>query len=149
MERAAGADHRLEQPVLGVEHLKAEAALVAKPPVVDLVVVSRQDPGDLLVADGELDVALRRAERADRSGVLDVPWPGAEAVGLRGESPDGAELDDVAVERRDVGAVVEGADERAGPALEKLELLVLGDLLGEADAAVTQDAALAVDPHQR
>ena len=49
----------------------------------------------------------------------------------------------------DVGAVVEGADEGAVAALEQLQLLVLGDLLAEAHAAVAEDAALAVDRDQR
>ena len=82
-------------------------------------------------------------------GLLDVPGPGAEAVGVAGQRPDRAEVGDVAVEGRDVGAVVEGADEGAVAALEQLQLLVLGDLLAEADAAVAEDAALAVDRDQR
>ncbi len=146
---AALADHRLGDAVGRVDHLVAEAALVAEPPVVDLVVVARQHPHDVLVADGELDVALARAERADRSRVLDVPGAGAEAVGLRRQGAHRAELDDVAVEGGDVGLVVEGPDEGAVAALEQLELLVLGDLLAEAHAAVAEDAALAVDLDER
>src|SRR5436305_3863497 len=46
----------------------------------------------------------------------------------------------MAVERRDVGL---------GAALLQDELLVLGDLLAEAHAAVAEDAALAVDADQR
>ena len=53
------------------------------------------------------------------------------------------------MEGGDVGAVVEGADEGAVAALEQLQLLVLGDLLAEAHAAVAEDAALAVDRDQR
>ena len=136
-------------PLLGVEHLEAVAAAVAEPAVVDLGVVAGEHPLHLLVADGEADVALARAERADRAGLLDVPGPGAEAVGVAGQRPDRAEVGDVAVEGRDVGAVVEGADEGAVAALEQLQLLVLGDLLAEAHAAVAEDAALAVDRDQR
>jgi hypothetical protein len=132
-----------------VEHLKAEAALVAKPAVVDRRVVTREHACDALVADGELDVALRGAKRADGARVLDVPGSRAEPVGLRGQGPDRAELDDVSVKRGNVGAVVEGPDEGARPALQKLELFVLGDVLREADAAVAKDAALAVDPDKR
>ena len=44
---------------------------------------------------------------------------------------------------------VEGRDVGVGPALEQHQLVVLGDLLGEAHAAVAEDAALAVDRHQR
>jgi hypothetical protein len=49
------------------------------------------------------------------------------------------------VERVDVGAVVEGADEGSVAAIEQLQLRVLADLLAEAHAAVAKDAALAVD----
>src|SRR5918995_22395 len=141
----AGADHRLGDPLPRVEHLEGEAPLVAEPAVVDLGVVARQHPQHPLVADRELDVALARAERADRARILDLPGPGPEAVRVGGERPDGAELDDVPVEGGDVGPLVEGADEALVAALEELKLLVLGDLLAEADAAVTEDAALAVD----
>ena len=76
---------RLGDPLLGGDHLEAEAALVAEPAVVDLVVVAGEHALDALVADRELDVALARAQGADRARVLDVPGPGAEAVGLGGQ----------------------------------------------------------------
>src|SRR5262249_5318777 len=136
----AAAAARPGHPLLGGEHLEAVAAAVAEPAVVDVGVVAGDDPLHLLVADGEADVALARAERADRAGLLDVPGPGAEAVCVAGQGANRAEVGDVAVERRDVGAVVEGADEGAVAALEQLKLLVLGDLLAEADAAVAEDA---------
>jgi hypothetical protein len=132
-----------------VEHLEPEAALVAEPAVVDRGIVTGEHAGHALVADREPHVALRGAERADRAGVLDVPWASAEAVGLGRQRSYGAQLDDVAVEGGDVRAVVERANERARPSFQELELLVLRHLLAEAHAAVTEDAALAVDPDQR
>src|SRR5207247_6645640 len=56
---------------------------------------------------------------------------------------------EASVERRDVGAGVEGADEASRASVQELQLLVLGHLLAEPDAAVAEDAALAVDPHER
>src|SRR6185295_5059545 len=56
---------------------------------------------------------------------------------------------DVAGERADVRMAVERADERMRAALEQDQLVVLGDLLRVAHAAVAEDAALAVDRHQR
>ena len=143
------ADQRLRDALFAVDRLVGEAALVAQPAVVDLGVVAREHAHDAVVADGELDVALRGAERAQRAGALDVPRARAEAVGARGERADGAQLDDVAAERRDVRVAVERADERVRAALEQDQLVVLGDLLREAHAAVAEDAALAVDRHQR
>ena len=147
--RRAAFEPRTVDPLRVGEHLEAVAAAVAEPAVVDLGVVAPEHPFHLLVADGEADVALARAERADRAGLLDVPGPGAEAVGVVGQGADRAELGDVAVERGDVGAVVEGADEGAVAALQQLQLGVFGDLLAEAHAAVAEDAALAVDRDQR
>ena len=100
-QEAADSHQRRRDPLGRVERLVAEAALVAEPPVVDLVVVAREHADDLrVVADGELHVALRRAERADRAGVLDVPGPRAEAIRRGGERAHRAELDDVPAERR-------------------------------------------------
>src|SRR5205823_12400803 len=91
----------------------------------------------------------RRAEAADGAGVLDVPRARAEAVRGRRERTDRAERDDVAAERRDVRVAVMRADVGVVAALEEDELVVLSDLLREAHAAVTEDAALAVDRHER
>ena len=119
---AAVADQRRGDALVDVDGLVGEAALVAQPAVVDLVVLAGEHAQDALVADGQRDVALRRAERADRAGVLDVPRARAEAVGARGERADRAQLDDVAAEGRDVGVPVEGRRRRsarrarAGPA---------------------------------
>src|SRR5204862_6370686 len=88
-------------------------------------------------------------ERADGARSLDVPRARAEPVRARGERADRAQLDDVAAERADVRMPVEGADERVRAALEQDQLVVLGDLLREAHAAVAEDAALTVDRDQR
>ena len=146
---AAVAQQRLGDALVDVDGLVREAPAVAEPPVVDLVVLAGEDAQDALVADGELDVALARAERADRARALDVPRARAEAVRLRRQRADGAELDDVAAERGDVGVPVERRDVRVGAALLEDELVVLGDLLAEAHAAVAEDAALAVDRDER
>src|SRR5436190_13090466 len=95
----ARANQRLDDPLARLDHLEAEAALVTQPAVVDLDVVPCQHSLDPLVPDRELDVALARAQGAYGPRVLDVPGTGAEPVGLRGQGADGAELDDVAVER--------------------------------------------------
>ena len=148
-EHRALADERLGDPLVDVRRLVGEAALVAQPAVVDLVVLAREHAHDAVVADGQLDVALRRAVGADGARALDVPRARAEAVGGRRQRADGAQLDDVAAERRDVGMAVERRDVRVGAALGEDQLVVLRDLLREADAAVAEDAPLAVDRDQR
>jgi len=148
----AVADQRAGDAVVDVDRLVGEAALVAQPAVVDAGValgVAGQHAHDALVADGEGDVALRGAQRADAGAALNVPRARAEAVGLRGQRAHRAQLDDVAAERSHVGVAVVRADERVGTALGEDELVVLGDLLAKAHAAVAEDAALAVDRDQR
>ena len=147
-QHAAVTHERLRDALLGGHRLVAPASLVAEPAVVDVVVVAREHPLDALVPDGELDVALARAEVADRPGALDVPRSCAEPVGGVRERPDRAQLDHVPRERRHVGVPVERADEGVVGALEERELVVLRHLLREAHAAVAEDAALAVDRDQ-
>ena len=142
--RIIGARHAL----VDVDRLVGEAAAVAQPAVVDLGVVAPEHAQDAVVADGEADVALAGAQRAHRARALDVPRARAEAVGLRGQRAHRAQLDDVAAEGRDVGVAVEGRDEGVRAALLEDQLVVLGDLLAEAHAAVAEDAALAVDGDQ-
>jgi hypothetical protein len=79
---AAAADHRFRDPLRRLDHLVAEAPLVTEPAVVHVVVVAGEDALDLLVANGQLDVALAGTQRADGARLLDLPRPGAEAVGV-------------------------------------------------------------------
>ncbi len=148
-QRAALAHERLRDALVDRRRLVGVAALVAQPAVVDLVVVAGEHAHDLVVAHGQLDVALARALHADRARALDVPRARAEAVGGRRERADGAQLDDVAGERRDVRMAVERRHVGVRAALGEDQLVVLGDLLREAHAAVAEDAALAVDRDQR
>src|SRR5262249_5704881 len=140
---------RVAQPVLGTQVLIREAALVAEPAAVDVGVVPREDPLDLPFARRRVDVAADRAQPADRRRVLDLPRPGLEAVHRRREGAHGAELDDVAAERRAVRVVFERGDLRLRTAVHRDELAVLGNLFAEARAAVAQDAALTVERDQR
>jgi hypothetical protein len=64
---------RVRQPVVGTQVGKAEAALVADPALVDLEVVTGEDPLDLRLADGRVDVADRRGRARTRSGCRRSP----------------------------------------------------------------------------
>src|SRR5205085_449114 len=72
-QEAAVAHERLDHAVSGGAGLIAPAALVAQPTVVHGLVVVSQHALDPLVSDREGDVALARAECADRARVDDVP----------------------------------------------------------------------------
>ncbi len=145
----ANALERVQDPVVGVEVREGEATLVAQPALVDLGVVAREDPLDLALPGRGRDVAADGAEAADGRDVLDLPRPRLEPVLRRGQRADGAELDHVAAERRAIRLVLEGRDQRLGAAVPGHELPVLGDVRGEPRAAVTEDAALAVERDRR
>src|SRR3546814_7847051 len=64
---------------------------------------------------------------------------------LGGEGPDRADLDGVAREVRGEGLVGERVDLGLGATVDEVDEGVAGDLIGEAGAAVAEDAALAVE----
>src|SRR5580765_4706167 len=86
-------DERILDPVRRVQMPEGEAALVAEPALVDLGMVTREDPLHLPLASRHADVAADRAEAADGRSVLDLPRPRLEAVLRRGQRADRAELD--------------------------------------------------------
>src|SRR5581483_2048924 len=89
------------------------------------------------------------AEAADAGDVLDLPRTRLEPI-LRGrQRPDGADLRHVAGERAAVRLVLERRDHGLRAAVDRDELPVLCDALGEPGAAVAEDAPLAVERDQR
>ena len=64
-------------------------------------------------------------------------------------APTGQSSITLPLKRRAVGLVLEGGDQRLGAAVARHELAVLGDVGGEARAAVAEDAALAVERDRR
>src|SRR4029077_14887737 len=81
--------------------------------------------------------------------VRDLPGPRLEAILGRRQRTDGAQLDHVARETTAVGLLLERRDDRGRASLARDQLLVLGDVLREARAAIAEDAALAVEGDQR
>ena len=98
-------------------------------------------------------VALMLQPTGQRPQTVGTFWishgPRLEPVLGGGERADWAELDHVAGEGRAVRLVLEGRDHRLRAAVSRDELPVLRDFLGEARAAVAEDAALAVEGDQR
>src|SRR5580765_24763 len=125
-----------------------EASLVAEPALVDLWMVAGEDPLHLPFTCRDVDVAADGAEAAHARDVLDLPRPSFEAIRRRGERADGTELDHVPAERCAVRLVLERCDLSRGAAIAGDQLVVLGDDLAEARAAVAEDATLAVERDQ-
>ena len=70
----------LAEPVLGAQVRVREAAFVADPALVDLGVVAGENPLDLPLAHGRVDVAADGTVAADGRHVDDLPRPPLEAV---------------------------------------------------------------------
>ena len=136
------------EPVVAVDGLEAEPALVAEPAPVDRVDVDALVAEDLVAARLHDDPAAHRAARAGALGLVEVPRPGLEAVGRRGERADRADLHGVAAEVAGERVVGEGVDLRLVAAVLEVDERVAGHVLGEAGAAVAEDAALAVEGHE-
>ncbi len=131
------------QPVDGV------AGLVRDPLLVDRLVEPRQHAQHLPVARIEADAAADRVRHVDRFGLGQLPRPGEEGVGLRGQGADRAQIDDVGRQLRaqrplDIGADLHVLAAPGGP-----ELLHPGNFGQKADAARAVDAARHVGLDQR
>ncbi len=142
------APERLGQPVGRVERLEVEAALVAQPPPVDAVDVDPLVAEDLVAARLDGDPAAHRAGGAGGLDLVEVPGPSLEAVRLGGEGTDRADLDGVAREVGRERVVGEGVDLGLVASVDEVDERVARHLLGEAGAAIAQDAALAIQVHE-
>ena len=85
---------------------------------------------------------------AGRLGLDQVPGPGLEPVRVDGQGADRADLHGVAAEVRGEGVVREGVDLGLVAPVHEVDQRLAGHLVGEAGAAVAEDAALAVEQHQ-
>ncbi len=133
------------ETVGAVDGLEVEAALVAEPAPVDRVDVDSLVAQHLVAARLHDDAAAHRAGGAGRLGLVEVPRPRLEAIGGRGERADRADLHCVA---REVGRELmlgECVDLRLVAAVDEADERIAGHVLGEARAAIAEDAALAVE----
>ena len=150
------AKQRLPQPVLALDPVVLEAADVAHPVAVDVVVQARRhahEPRPLRPLRLRLDprgrVAALRAERADRvHRVRVVPRPRLEPVVARGDRADRAHVHQVARQERVDAFFLERRDLAAAAPIHDADLRVAVDLFHEPHAPRAQDAPVAVQ-HQR
>ena len=143
--RTSGASRRSSE----LDGLEVEAAAVAQPAPVDRDRSRRR--GSARARRGDDCTTMRQptaARRARALDLLEVPRPGLEAVRRRGQRADRADLHGVAGEVRRERLVGERHDLGLVAALGEADQRIAGDLVGEAGAAVAQDAALAVEQHE-
>src|SRR5262249_2212139 len=96
--RVAAADAGYAKSVGIVGFGVVEAAAIAYPAFVDLVVLVSRDPHQLIAPLPERDAAADRTLRAHGAGVANSPGPRREPPHAAGQGADGAEVDDVAAE---------------------------------------------------
>ncbi len=137
------------EPVGLLRVAEREAALVADPLLVDLVVLGRHAPHHLAAAVVGAGGAAARAVLAHARRGHQVERAGAEPVGRRGQRAHRADLDGVAGEVRLEGVALAGADLLERAAFQQLDHRVAGDLLREAGAPGAQHAPFAVEQHLR
>ena len=147
-EAALAAHERRGEALIGVRGLVAEAAAVAEPAPVDGLGVDAELAHELVARRLHDDSAPDAAVRARALDLLEVPWPGLEPVRRGGQRADRADLHRVAREVRRERLVGERQDLRLVATLHEADQRVAGDLVGEARAAVAEDAALAVEQHE-
>ena len=147
-ETRVGLHHRGGQAEIGVDGFEVEAAAVAQPTPVDRVGVDALVAQQFVATRLDDGATTDRTGRAGRLALREVPGAGLEAVRLGGERTDRADLHGVAREVRHERLVGERHHLGVVAAADEVDQLVAGDLVGEAGAAVAQDAAFAVEVDQ-
>ena len=113
--------------------------------MVDRLTVDPEQAHEPVRARLQRTAALHRAQRATGLDGREVPRPRLEAVRLRGQRADRADLHRVPGEVRRERLTGEGLDLGVAAPLAERDERIAGDLLGEAGAARALDAALAVE----
>ena len=83
------------KPAFG-EAIDGKAALVGQPFFIDVVVQARRHPQHSSAAAANNDVAANGIHHVDRIGLLQLPRPRLEGIGLGGERADRAQINHVA-----------------------------------------------------
>src|SRR4029079_7958785 len=136
------------EAVVAVDRFPVEPATVAQPAPVDRVAVDAEVAYDVISTRLDHGAAPHRTRRARALRLVEIPRACLEAVRLRGERTDRADLHRVAAEVADEGLVGEREDLRVVATAGEADQRVTGDLVGETRATVAQDAALPVEQHQ-
>ena len=138
-------DHRGGETVLAVEGLEAEALLVGEPTPVDAVGVDTEQAQDLVTARLDGDTRTDRVDPRRGDRLFEIPRTGLESIRLGGERTDRADLHRIAREVRGERLIRERVDLGAVAPVHEVDQRVAGDIVGKASAAITENAALAVE----
>ncbi len=128
------------QPLAG-QAIAGVAGLVGDPFLVDLVIGARQHAHHLVGAAVDADRRAQGVHHVDALGLLQLPGPGVEGVGLGGQRADRAEVDDVGRKLAQHRLFQIGGDLHVLAARDQADLGLAGHLGDEADAAGALDAA--------
>ncbi len=132
-----------------LQPVEREARLVAQPLLVHVIVQSRQDAQHFGAARIDADVAALRIEHIDAVGLLQLPGAGDEGIGLRGQRPHRAKIDDVGRKLAPQRLLDIGADLHVLAARGGAEIGHARHLGDKADAARAVDATRHHRLHQR
>ena len=94
-------DARLQQPVVAVDAVAAEAVAIRDPALVDRLVLARHDAAQLAAQHVRIEIAAGAVVRAHERLRDHLPRARAVAVRLVVQRADGAQIDDVAARARD------------------------------------------------
>src|SRR5918999_1700770 len=133
---------------LAVGEPERVTSLVAKPRVVDILVVPGQVADDFSAPDVHPHIAAAGAVRADRVLRLHIERTSGESIGRRGQRSHRADLYGVAGERRCDLSPRRDRHPLCGTPVEQLDEALAGDLVAEPSTAGAQDAALPIEENQ-
>jgi len=125
------------------------AGLVGNPLLVHVVVDARQNAHHLAAAGIDADRRAHRIHDVDRLGLVQLPRPRCEGVGLRRQRADWTEIDHVSLQLRRHRGLEVGRDLHVLSAADGAKLGHTRHFGSEADAAGAVDAAVHHRLHQR
>ena len=134
-------EHRLEQPVFGIQPFVGKAITVGEPAFIHRIVLKRQHPHHGVLLDLDNQVGAERIMGRDRLAARQFPGPGAVTEGLAGECTDRADVDHVARQLRLHATTDKAEDLGVLAAARHAELHDTRDFLAESHTPRAMNAA--------
>ena len=122
----------------------SKAPPVANPVVVHQHVLAGRDAPQLVVLDSQDNVAAHGTHWADTVRIAEFPYPCLKAKDAAGEGANGTDVDGVALPLAGQRATWAGAEASFGSPPKEIQLVIIGPLIQEADAAPAEYASLLV-----